>query len=87
MGYINLFPFFTGMLRDELADPNERKQVENAREKVFDILSDEEGLLSEDGIRSLSIKDPLYGSGDNYWQGAVWMPINYLVLRACKEYY
>lgn len=44
-------------------------------------------LLSEDGIRSLSISDPEYGTLDNYWRGAVWMPINYLILRACKRFY
>jgi mannosyl-oligosaccharide glucosidase len=44
-------------------------------------------LLSEDGIRSLSKADPDYGTLDNYWRGAVWMPINYLILRACKRFY
>jgi mannosyl-oligosaccharide glucosidase len=44
-------------------------------------------LWSDDGIRSLSISDNLYGKGDNYWRGAIWMPINYMILRACKLYY
>ncbi len=50
-------------------------------------MSDEKLLLSEDGLRSLSFSDPLYGTDDNYWRGAVWLPINYMVLRACKKYY
>ena len=48
---------------------------------------DEKLLLAEDGLRSLSLSDELYGTDDNYWRGAVWLPINYLVLRACKLYY
>lgn len=43
--------------------------------------------MSEDGLRSLSISDKHYGTEENYWRGAVWMPINYMVLRACKLYY
>ena len=50
-------------------------------------MMDPELLMSEDGLRSLSISDPSYGTLDNYWRGPVWMPINYLVLRACKKYY
>jgi mannosyl-oligosaccharide glucosidase len=50
-------------------------------------MGDENLLLSEDGLRSLSFSDPLYGTDDNYWRGAVWLPINYMVLRACKLYY
>jgi mannosyl-oligosaccharide glucosidase len=48
---------------------------------------DERQLLSEDGLRSLSKADISYGTLDNYWRGPVWMPINYLVLRACKKFY
>ena len=44
-------------------------------------------LYSEDGLRSLSVSDELYGTDDNYWRGAIWIPINYMVLRACKLYY
>lgn len=51
------------------------------------IMSDEKLLFSEDGLRSLSISDELYGTDDNYWRGAIWMPINYMILRACKLYY
>ena len=50
-------------------------------------MRDPQQLWSGDGIRSLSMSDPMHGSGDNYWRGAVWMPINYLILRACKLYY
>jgi len=50
-------------------------------------MRDPELLFSEDGIRSLSKDDPSYGTLDNYWRGPVWMPINYLILRACKKHY
>ena len=43
--------------------------------------------MSEGGIRSLSKSDSQFESGQNYWRGAVWMPINFMVLRACKKYY
>jgi mannosyl-oligosaccharide glucosidase len=43
--------------------------------------------MSKGGIRSLSLSDSDYASEENYWRGAVWMPINYMILRACKKYY
>lgn len=57
------------------------------KSKLVEIMMDPKQLMSEDGLRSLSISDSLYGTLDNYWRGAVWMPINYLVLRACKKHY
>mgnify|MGYP000592644317 CR=1 FL=1 len=59
----------------------------DVRKKVISIMMDPEQLMSEDGLRSLSFSDQSYGTLDNYWRGPVWMPINYLVLRACKKYY
>ena len=38
------------------------------------------------GIRSLSLSDPLFGEGENYWRGAVWININYLCIQALKYY-
>lgn len=85
MGYINLFPFFTGMLKEEEGGDGEMRV--RALRRCLEIMGDEKLLLSEDGLRSLSLSDPLYGTDDNYWRGAVWLPINYMVLRACKLYY
>ena len=62
-------------------------KIKTIRSKIIEVLGDPEKLLSEDGVRSLSLSDPEYGTLDNYWRGAVWMPINYMVLRACKKYY
>jgi mannosyl-oligosaccharide glucosidase len=50
-------------------------------------MADEKQLMGEDGLRSLSKEDDLFGTEDNYWRGAVWMPINFMVLRACRKYY
>ncbi|KAI8807877.1 glycoside hydrolase [Cladochytrium replicatum] len=37
------------------------------------------------GIASLSQDDPLFGTGENYWRGALWININYLLLGALHE--
>jgi mannosyl-oligosaccharide glucosidase len=44
-------------------------------------------LWSDDGIRSLTVSDPLFGQGDDYWRGAIWIPMNWLALKALKEKY
>jgi hypothetical protein len=68
IGYINLFPFFTGMQQESLYSTSEEmgnleeKRVKSLR-KVIEVMSDEKLLLSKDGLRSLSFSDPLYGSG------------------------
>lgn len=49
---------------------------------VLDALSDPATLWSEHGLRSLSARDVLYGTGEDYWRGKVWVPLNALaVLR------
>ncbi|TVY25604.1 putative mannosyl-oligosaccharide glucosidase [Lachnellula hyalina] len=75
-GYISLFPFLTGLL-----DPKSKKL-----NHVLKLLGDPEELWSEYGIRSLSKKDEFYGTGENYWRGPVWMPINYLALTQLLKY-
>jgi mannosyl-oligosaccharide glucosidase len=47
---------------------------------VLDLMEDEEELWSEFGLRSLSKSDELYHTGEDYWRGPVWMPINYLAV-------
>lgn len=56
-------------------------------EAMLDALSDPNRLWSEFGIRSLSRDDAFYGTGDNYWRGPIWMPLNYLILRSLRIYY
>ncbi|KAF2084351.1 glycoside hydrolase family 63 protein [Saccharata proteae CBS 121410] len=69
-GYISLFPFLTGVLEPD----NERVG------KILDLIADEDELWSPHGLRSLSRSDALYGTGENYWRGPVWMNINYLAV-------
>jgi mannosyl-oligosaccharide glucosidase len=69
-GYISLFPFLTGLL-DAKSDKLGH---------ILTLLGDENELWSDFGLRSLSKKDELYGTGENYWRGPIWMNINYLAL-------
>lgn len=58
---------------------------------VLAALRDEDQLLSPAGIRSLSAQSPLYlpgiaGEGVNSnWRGPVWVPLNYMLVRALDE--
>ena len=70
-GYISLFPLMTGLLPP--SHPNLKP--------VLDLLSDPEELWSPYGIRSLSLKDPLYGTDENYWRSPIWVNMNYLILK------
>jgi mannosyl-oligosaccharide glucosidase len=47
----------------------------------------DETIWSKYGILSLSKKDPFFGQGRNYWRGAIWINIHYMILRAIKLYY
>merc|ERR1712107_505483 len=49
-------------------------------------LRDENGMWSEYGLRSLSKSDELYGQGEDYWRGAIWMNMNYLAVKALHDY-
>jgi len=48
---------------------------------ILDLISDPEELWSQHGIRSLSLKDALYGTDENYWRSPIWMNMNYLILK------
>lgn len=49
---------------------------------MLQAIRDPERLWSDYGIRSLSKSHPLYGQGENYWRGPVWIPLNYLALQS-----
>ncbi|KAF9903612.1 Processing alpha glucosidase I [Lobosporangium transversale] len=76
-GYISLFPMLLGII-----DPKSEKLGH-----ILDLMSDPEELWSPFGLRSLSIKDEFFGTGENYWKGPIWAPINYLALHSLKENY
>ncbi|KAF2861225.1 glycoside hydrolase family 63 protein [Piedraia hortae CBS 480.64] len=70
-GYISIFPFMTGLVgpqSDHLKD-------------ILNLIGDKEELWSPHGIRSLSKKDELYMTDENYWRSPVWMNMNYLIVR------
>ncbi|KAK4127570.1 glycoside hydrolase family 63 protein [Parathielavia appendiculata] len=67
-GYISLFPFLMGLLR-----PDSPKLG-----RLLQLMGDEEELWSPHGLRSLSKRDELYGTKENYWRSPVWININYL---------
>jgi mannosyl-oligosaccharide glucosidase len=73
-GYVTLFPLFFGTVDSLSAN----------WAAIFSIMLNKDHLWSDFGIRSLSKKSKYYGTEEDYWRGAIWMPINYLVLRAIK---
>ncbi|GAM83731.1 hypothetical protein ANO11243_017210 [Dothideomycetidae sp. 11243] len=70
-GYISLFPFMLGLI-----DHDDVKMGH-----VLDLIGDEDELWSEYGIRSLSRKDELYGTAENYWRSPIWVNMNYLIVK------
>lgn len=69
-GYVSIFPFMVG-----LVGPDSPRL-----KAVLDLIENPEELWSEYGIRSLSKKDELYGTEENYWRSPVWVNMNYLVI-------
>lgn len=76
LGYISLFPLFFGLVKDE-----------SILKQYFKLILDNNQLWSEFGIRSLSKNNRFFGTGDNYWRGSIWIPINFLLLRGLKTFY
>lgn len=76
-GYLNFWPLFLRVI--ETTDPR--------FEITFNKLAaTETGLWTPYGIRSLSIYDPYYKLGDNYWTSPIWMNINFLITSALYTY-
>jgi hypothetical protein len=77
--YSGLIPLIAGVV------PFERMPT------MLSKLRDESLFLSPGGIRSLSADSPLYLPGlaergvNSNWRGPVWLPINYLLVRALTE--
>ncbi|KAL9019950.1 MAG: hypothetical protein Q9185_002804 [Variospora sp. 1 TL-2023] len=71
-GYISIFPFLTGLL------PADSPRLG----AILDLISDPDEMWSPYGLRSLSLSNPNYGTGENYWRSPVWININYLAVKA-----
>ena len=76
-GYVSLFPLLLGLL--EPSSPH--------LGPILDLIHDPERLWSPHGIRSLAANHPLFGEGENYWRGPVWIQMNYLALSALHQKY
>jgi mannosyl-oligosaccharide glucosidase len=64
--------------------------LSNGEDKLFEtlkLLSDESHLFSPHGIRSLSMQDQFYRHSSDYWRGAIWINVNYLVLKGLHTHY
>lgn len=70
-GYVSIMPFATGHL------PPDSPRMG----AVLSLIGNKDELWSNFGIRSLSKSDPAYGTGEDYWRGAVWMNLNYMTLQ------
>ncbi|WFD07739.1 mannosyl-oligosaccharide glucosidase [Malassezia vespertilionis] len=76
-GYVSLFPLLMELLP---ADSDELGAT-------LAMMHDPAQLWSHHGLRSLSKQHPLYRTGEDYWRSAVWVPVNYLALRALHNHY
>ncbi|KAF9514510.1 glycoside hydrolase family 63 protein [Hydnum rufescens UP504] len=76
-GYISLFPFLLGLLTPDSPHLG----------AILDLVRSPDELWSPYGIRSLSASHPLFGQGENYWRGPIWVQMNYLALSALYKTY
>lgn len=79
LGYPNLFPLLFGLIENNKTSPE--------LNAILNFISDETSVWTPYGIRSLSKKSEFFGIDSNYWRGPIWININYLILKALKNYY
>jgi mannosyl-oligosaccharide glucosidase len=77
IGYVSLLPLFLTVL--EPTSPELLLILQQLR-------SDEWGVWTRAGLRSLSQTDSLYGSGEDYWRGHIWINMQYLACQALTHY-
>eukprot|EP00026_Physarum_polycephalum_P001358 Phypoly_transcript_01359.p1 GENE.Phypoly_transcript_01359~~Phypoly_transcript_01359.p1 ORF type:complete len:805 (+),score=137.01 Phypoly_transcript_01359:1030-3444(+) len=76
-GYISIFPLLLGLI------PHDSPKLG----LVLDVVRDPAKLWSQYGILSLSRQDTYFGTHENYWRGAIWININYLLLSSLHNNY
>lgn len=82
IGYVTMFPLALQLI------PSEAPEMH----RYLDLLRDPQHIWSPFGLRSLSASSPLYNRKNTphdppYWRGAIWINMNYLVVRALRETY
>lgn len=80
-GYVSLMPLFLGLVPVE----SNSTKTPSKLLSMLDVLSSPQ-VMTNFGIRSLSRADPLFGAGENYWRGNVWVPVNVLALQGLTGY-
>lgn len=76
-GYVTLLPMMLGLL------PADSDRLTS----LLKLIRDENELWSPYGIRSLSMNDVYFGTGENYWRGPIWINMNYLILSSLYQNY
>ncbi|GAM22452.1 hypothetical protein SAMD00019534_056270 [Acytostelium subglobosum LB1] len=76
-GYVNYFPLVLGL------EPVDSPRLRGYLNTVKDI----RGIWSRYGLRSMSLRDPHYGTNENYWRGPIWININYLFVSKFHQKY
>ena len=76
IGYVSSFPLFL-----EVLDPESPNLL-----AILKQISNEDGMWSKYGLRSLAKDDEFYGTDEDYWRGAIWMNMNYLGVKALYDY-
>jgi len=80
IGYVGLMPFVLRLI------PASKDSMDMLWD-ILKVLQDPKLLRAPGiGIRSLSKSDNLFGQGENYWRGAVWINLNYLCVEALTHY-
>lgn len=74
---MTLFPFFLQHI------PSDSPHLKD----ILDLMRSPEHLWSPYGLRSLSMADPNFGQGENYWKGPIWIQMNWLALKALSDKY
>ena len=77
VGYVSLMPLLLRVL------PPDSPQLTSM---LRSLTEDRWGLLSPGGLRSLSKSDKLFGAGEDYWRGHVWINMQYLAFESLREY-
>ncbi|CAK8995324.1 unnamed protein product [Durusdinium trenchii] len=82
LGYVSLFPLVLGHLP---CDHPMAQRLIAALQPPSRGSHKAGELWSRYGVLSLSSKDPLFRSGEDYWRGKIWANLNYLTISALQR--